>query len=204
MMTEHCQHSKIPNPVYNETDSHPSHGPFSCAVHFAGSPPSGFGATAGPFKKKADAKKNAAMESVLWLRHQGQLAGIGSIKRRKSAASAGVQTVPSAHSTGLSQTLNDAMDISDDGPAQSGSIGKQTQDLCLRLGFTQPTFELIPLSDSFYNVHAVFAPQDVRYEPRLEGAVAPIYNVHGKKTAKNECWAELWKVLEEIRLSRMG
>lgn len=142
------------------------------------------------------------MEAVLWLRHQGQLAGGPSSKRRKSSTTGGGENAPPAgQDTGLTQSFSDAMDING-GPEYAGSIGKQVQDLCLRLGFTNPTFELVPLSDSFYNVHAIFAPQDARYEPRLVGPVAPMYNVHGKKTAKNECWAGLWKVLEEIRISR--
>lgn len=165
---------------------HPSHGPFSCAVHFSGSPPSGFGSTAGPFKRKAEAKKNAAMEAVLWLRYQDKLVGCGSHKRQK----------PTETRQTMLSNFSDAMDINGS-PAQTASIGKQVQDLCLRLGIQTPTFELIPLAGSFYNVHATFLPQDISKEPRLSGVVAPIHNVHGKKAAKDECWLALKTLLEE-------
>jgi hypothetical protein len=78
-------------------------------VHFSGSPPSGFGSAANPFKNKADAKKNAAMEAVLWLRSQDQLAGAGSTKRRKSLAS---KHIPASEST----------ELSPEATAQTGSI----------------------------------------------------------------------------------
>lgn len=131
------------------------------------------------------------MEAVLWLRSQGQLAGAGS-KRRKSLAST---HIPASESAEL---------IPEGATAQTGSIGKQVQDLCLRLGFTNPAFELVPLSGSFYNVHATFTDKDVRYEPKLAGAVAPIHNVFSKKAAKDECWNALLTVLQDIQRSRGG
>lgn len=175
-LPEHCQKSKIEYPVYTESSIHPSRGPFSCAVQVVDGPPSGFGSTAGHFKNKSDAKKNAAMEAVLWFRHQDQLAVEPSAKETSSETE-----------TGLSR-------------------GKQAQDLCLRLGFTSPAFELVPQPGgaSFYNVHAIFQPQDVRFEPKLAGSVAPVWNVFGKKAAKDECWRRLLTVLEEISQSRGG
>lgn len=143
------------------------------------------------------------MEAVLWLRHESQLAGTATTKRRRSSHDS--QTALAEHVTGLTPEFSDAMDINSDLgdlAAPTASIGKQVQDLCFRLGFQSPTFELVPLPGSFYNVHATFAPRDVHREPRLSGALAPVHNVHGKKTAKDQCWRALLTVLEGIVQTR--
>lgn len=92
------------------------------------------------------------------------------------------------------------MDLDPDKSVQT--VGKQAQDLCFQLGLTSPAFEFAPLHGASVNAWVVFIDKDVRAEPRLAGRVAPVFNVYGKKAAKEQCWSELLKVLKEIRASR--
>jgi hypothetical protein len=75
--------------------------------------------------------------------------------------------------------------------------------LCLSLGFGNPEFEVVPLPGSFYTMQARFLDKDVMSEPRLAGSVGSVHNVYAKKAAKDACWREVLKVLEDIRRSRL-
>ncbi|SMR50681.1 unnamed protein product [Zymoseptoria tritici ST99CH_1E4] len=194
-LLEYCQGNKLPQATYTESCTHPSRGPHFCTVRFPGSPITPFGSTTLGFKNKKDAKKAASMDAVLWLRGQGKLEEIGNDQSMTLDGTADpANPLP---------TFHDAMDVNSCGIAPQGSIGKQVQDLCLALGFSQPEFEIEPLAGAFCNLHARFLPRDVAREPRLAGPIAPVTNVFGKRVAKEECWRELLKILEAIRRSRM-
>lgn len=136
------------------------------------------------------------MEAVLWLRSQGLISEIP-VKKQKSNPDPN----PSG-TTGLTQTLKDVTEsfMQD----EKLSIGEQVHRGASELGFTQPKFVHTVKEGAFYDTHAQFLPQDVRREPRLDGEVAKVFNVFGKRAAQQDCGRALLAVFDEMRRSQLG
>ncbi|EME46589.1 hypothetical protein DOTSEDRAFT_125731 [Dothistroma septosporum NZE10] len=201
VLTGYLQMKQLPPAEYGPSGLHPSMGPWFCTVRFSGSPLTPFGHGMGPFARKDEAKKVAAMQAVHWLRQQGML-DQSTNKRRRCGAE---PTVLAPGDTGLSQSVQHLAVKSENSPPRNRaikSLPQQVHDTALRLGFTQPAFPTEQLEGSFVNMWAIFNPNDARKEPKLTGEVCRIGPIYGKKTAKDECCRELLGLLGEIEQAR--
>lgn len=195
---------QLPPPEYGPSGVHPSMGPWFCTVRFQGSPLTPFGYGMGPFARKDEAKKVAAMEAVQWLRKEGKLSDSVS-KRRKSD---GPSMTLAPGDTGLTQTVQQ-LEVKAENTAprvpSTKSLPQQVHDAALRLGLTeQPAFPTQQLEGSFVNMWATFNPNDAKKESILAGEVCRVGPVFGKKAAKEECCRELLKLLDEIERNRQS
>ncbi|EME83452.1 uncharacterized protein MYCFIDRAFT_211345 [Pseudocercospora fijiensis CIRAD86] len=201
---EYIQKAKLGPPAFEERGVHPSTGPFTCTLRLPNGPLIPFGSDLGTFKKKSDAKLAAAQQATKWLRSQGLVAQ-STAKRRRSSTEAQLasDSIPVAlGETGLTQALTRQLGM--DHTAEQGTLPERCTKLIVELGFSQPTFEFEPLEGAFYNVHATFNSRDENVEPRLSGKIGRVEAVYGKKQAKEQCWREISKVLEAIRVDRMA
>ena len=194
---------QLPPPKYEPSGLHPSMGPWFCTVRFHGSPLTPFGYSMGPFARKDEAKKIAAMEAVQWLRKKGKLSASAN-KRRRSDTS---PTTLADGDTGLTQTVQRLEVKAETTPPRvlaTKSLAQQVHDAALRLGFTQPAFPIEQLDGAFVHMWATFNPNDANKEPRLAGEVCRVGPVYGKKTAKEECCRELLRLLDQIEQSKQA
>lgn len=167
---------------------------FACTLRIEARPDSTFGSEHRLVSSKAEAKRLAAKEAVLWLRDVGLLKESSgtkqSSKRRKS-----VQDEPDTGSSGAIAKLDTPQS-----PAQ------RVVEYSLRLGFTQPRYEAVHctpppgscVGSSFYTVSAHYTEQDVAREPRLRGPLCQTPAVFGQKSAKDMCCRALVDLLESL------
>ncbi|KAL1589602.1 hypothetical protein WHR41_01762 [Cladosporium halotolerans] len=154
---------------------------FACTVRLAAVPEQVFGSETAFYSNKAEAKRHAAREAVLWLRANGLLSAPAREHRSKRRQSSDDQ--------GSDTSMEIRPDIS---PA------KQVAEYSLRLGFTQPRFEMKPCAQSdgglpgpgFYNAAAFYIERDVQREPRLQGPLFQHQRSLGRR-ARRRCAAEI-------------
>jgi hypothetical protein len=143
-----------------------------------------------------NSKKAAAMEAVQWLRSVSKM-GPAPDKRRNLSAKAMPDSDSTLSETGTLQPAN----VNDN----LGSLSEQVHHRAVELGFTQPAYKHIPIPDAeaFYDSYAQFSEKDVRKDNRLAGQVGTTRHVYGKKAAQQACAAEVLKLLDTIRRSRI-
>lgn len=158
---------------------------YSCTLGLEARPDYTFGSETTHYSSKAEAKRLAAKDAVIWLRAVGKLQDSVeeiSAKRRKSIAG-------EAH-TGLTQQTS--LVRIEQSPAQL------VVSLSLQLRLSPPQFVFDPLEGNFYVCTARYLDQDVQKEPRLEGLLSRTPPVHGQKNAKKLCCQDLVLLLEGI------
>ncbi|KAM3067021.1 hypothetical protein ACMFMG_011803 [Clarireedia jacksonii] len=84
--------------------------------------------------------------------------------------------------------------------AAAVSCATQVPALCIRLGFTRPTYNILPTSPgtAFYYGWADFGS-----DPRIEGKVGVFRDVYGKKNAKEVCARGVLSFLRDIERQRL-
>ena len=131
-----------------------------------------FGGNTVTFLKKKDAKQHAAKKTIDWLIENGYMPADGSVKFPKPAP---LVNPPKARG--------------------AVTFAGQVPELCTRLGFSIPTYEIVKVSEeaSFYSGYAHF-----NGDPRIDGKVGEFRNVYGKKQAKERCAEEVLLFLKDI------
>jgi hypothetical protein len=155
---------------------------YSCVLNLQARPLYDFGSEDAFFQTKAEAKRVAAKSAVTWLR-----------------------------STGL---LSESSDETPAGPIQDASetttersAAQLVVDYSLRLGLSQPRFDMRPAVDqaggNLYTCTAHYTERDSRRVPQLEGPLCRTPPVYGQKNAKKMCCEALAVLLERVISERM-
>jgi len=151
------------------------------------------------FSKKKDAKKYASKKAVDWLIDRNYMPADGTVRFPK------VQQLPQLPpKPKVSVQPNNSVPspststLSDSGKTKSWA--SQVPELCTRLGFDIPTYEITKTSEtqSFYNGHAHFGG-----DPRIVGKIGIVQNIFGQKKAKEEIAQELVSFLKDIERQRL-
>jgi hypothetical protein len=138
-----------------------------------------FGGNAISFSNKKDAKRYAAKKAIDWLIENQYMPSDGSVKFPK------VPQVSAASSTSRE--------------TKSKSFAAQVPELCIKLGFTIPTYKSgqpIPPAP-YYDMYADFGG-----DPRIEGKVGEVFNIYGQKNAKEKCAEKVLSFLRHIEKQR--
>jgi hypothetical protein len=144
------------------------------------------------FSNKKDAKQYAAKKAVDWLVGNGFMPVVG-VKFPKTPPPPIVKAIGPVQSTTPSPA----------GPPTQASFityAGQIPELCLRLGFNTPTYEITKLSNnaSLWNGYAHFSG-----DPRIQGKVGEVKNVFGKGNAKEQIAKEVFSFLKAIERQRI-
>ncbi len=85
-------------------------------------------------------------------------------------------------------------------PVPPSSSAGQVPEMCSRLGFILPTYELTKDSEiaAFWSGYAHF-----RGDPRVEGKIGKVKGVFGKNNAKEQIAMEVLSFLKDIERQRM-
>ena len=83
---------------------------------------------------------------------------------------------------------------------QTASYAGQVPELCYRLGFNTPTYEITKHSENtpLWNGYAHFGG-----DPRIEGKVGEVKSIYGKNNAKEQIAMEVLSFLKDIERQRM-
>jgi hypothetical protein len=156
---------------------------FSCVLNIQARPGYDFGSEEEFFQTKVEAKRVATRSAVLWLRTMGLL------------------SEPTAETrTGLTQRASEM--------ATEKSAAQLVVDHSLRLGLSQPQFEIKPAGDltgkNFYVCTAHYLGGDSLRVPQLAGPLCQTSAVFGQKNAKKMCCEALVVLLERVISERMA
>jgi hypothetical protein len=145
------------------------------------------------FSKKKDAKKYASKSAVDWLIARNYMPADGTVKFPK------VQQLPQLPPKPNTSVPSPSISTSSDS-GKTKSWASQVPELCKRLGFDIPTYEITKSSEteSFYNGYAHFGG-----DPRIFGKIGIVQNVFGQKKAKEEIAQELVSFLKDIERQRL-
>ena len=108
--------------------------------------------------------------------------------------------VAQPQSQGIAPTQTSTQPPFNPATQSSTTYASQVPTLCIRLGFNIPKYEIRPvIPDSpVYDAWADFGA-----DPRIEGEVGKVMNVHGKKSAKEEVARKVIAFLRDIERQRM-
>lgn len=167
---------------------------FACTLRIEARSDYAFGSEDRLTSSKAEAKRLAAREAVLWLRDAG-LVKESSVTKQPSKRRKSVQDEHHGGSTRSITKLD---------PGQSPA--QRVVEYSLQLGFTQPRYESAActpppgscVGSSFYTVAAHYSEQDIEREPRLKGPLCQTPAVFGQKRAKDMCSRALVDLLESL------
>ena len=155
---------------------------FSCVANIQARPLYDFGSEEEFFQTKVEAKRVAARSAVLWLRSMGLLSESTDETR-----------------TGLTQQASET--------TTEKSAAQLVVDHTLRLGLSQPQFDIRPAGDlagkDFHVCTAHYLDGDSRRVSQLEGPLCQTAPVFGKKNAKKMCCEALAVLLERVLSERM-
>ncbi|KAH7360773.1 hypothetical protein BKA65DRAFT_591775 [Rhexocercosporidium sp. MPI-PUGE-AT-0058] len=177
--------------IWNETDEPGKFGPrFHCTVKIAesdnvfGSGNYGYSSKVATFSSKKTAKKYAAMLAIEWLIQNNHMPNNGTVRFPKPVAHPPNPAAPRAP--------NDLQP----------SYASQVPELCIRLGFGVPRYVIAPALDipnnAFWNGFADFGN-----DPRIDGRVGEVKNVHGKKAVKEQVARLVLMFLRDIERQRL-
>jgi len=157
------------------------------------------------FSNKKNAKKYASKLAVDWLITHNYMPADGTVKFPKVQQ---LPPLPPKPNTSVPLPLplplpSFAASVSSDAPApatKTSSWASQVPELCTRLGYDTPTYEITKTSETeaFYSGHAHFGG-----DPRIVGKFGPVQNVFGQKRAKEEIAKELVSFLKDIERQRL-
>lgn len=162
-----------------------------------------FGGTAS-FAKKKDAKQYASKRAIDWLIENNFMPANG-VKFPKPKAV--IQTVPNPKVTSskvASIAIVKVNDITPEPPAptpKATSLAGKIPELCTRLGFTVPRYEITRVSEQapLYSGYAHF-----NGDPRIEGKIGEVKDIFGQKNAKEMIAETLHTFLKDIERQRMA
>jgi hypothetical protein len=145
------------------------------------------------FPNKKDAKRYASKKAVDWLIENQYMPADGSIKFLKAAPPPVIKTIG---------PVQPATPSPADTPKQlkTTSYAGQVPELCCRLGFNTPTYEITKHSENtpLWNGYAHFGG-----DPRIEGKVGEVKSIYGKGNAKEQIAMEVLSFLKDIERQRM-
>jgi len=176
---------------------------FTCIAALAESPQP-FG-DAVSFTKKKDAKQYASKKAIDWL-IENKFMPVDQVKFPKkqpkavSQAAAGTAKAAAAAAAASAQEDN-AIPAAPPSKSTSTSFAGQIPDLCIRLGFNMPKYEITRASEiaPLYSGYAHF-----NGDPRIEGKVGEVFDVFGQKNAKEKIAEEVFSFLKDIERQRMA
>ncbi|KAK4989670.1 hypothetical protein LTR66_007003 [Elasticomyces elasticus] len=182
---EYANANSQPPPVYQDYQLGNS---FASEVTIALRPLTSFGSQTSLFPSKKLAKAFAARDAVFWLREQDRMPGPNQHVKKKAKISAANKATGSPSSANGSNT-----------ESKHTTHAQQVNELCPRLGFKYPRFELVQSTtiNGFFFGAAFF---DNNAE--LPGPIGGVRNVYGKKAAKEECAKRVLEVLRGIEEER--
>ncbi|KAG4444063.1 hypothetical protein IFR05_000416 [Cadophora sp. M221] len=177
--------------TWNEKSEPGKFGPrFTCTLKISesdeifGSGNYGFSSKVAFFSTKKTAKKYAAMLAIEWLIQNNHMPNNGAVRFPKVAA-------PPAPNV-----------LRAPGDLEQSHAG-QVPELCIRLGFGVPRYVITPALDipnnAFWNGYADFG-----HDPRIDGKVGKVENVHGKKAAKEQVARLVVLFLRDIERQRLA
>ncbi|KAK5121283.1 hypothetical protein LTR85_005449 [Meristemomyces frigidus] len=209
LLQDHAQIKHLPLPEYTEARSFTIPIRFACSVRIADEPLTPFGSDDDLYPSKQEAKRAAAREAVLWLRSQGRMPAAMPAKRLKTV------DAPSPlgpGQSGLTQLVR-GMDVD---AAEATTLPQRVHEIVASLGFSPPVWDCRPsmpppgaqlqpdqTGGVFVSMSVRFNDRDTENEPMLQGTVAKVDNVFGKKKARELCCRELLHVLEQVKRSRI-
>lgn len=143
-----------------------------------------FGAGSVNFGNKKTAKQYASKKAIDWLIANKFMPAGGSVKFPKASKAGPAQPKASASPSG----------------EKPKSFASQIPDLCTRLGFDVPIYEITKAQEgvSLYDGYAHFSG-----DPRITGKVGEVSNIYGQKKAKELIAQELLSFLKDIERQRM-
>ena len=155
---------------------------FSCVLNIQARPLYDFGSEDEFFQTKVEAKRVATRSAVMWLRSVGLL----------SEATEESRISPKQEASDMHTEK---------------SAAQLVVDLSLRLGLTQPLYDIKPAGDlagkNFYICAALYLEGDTRRVPQLEGPLCQTPPVFGQKNAKKMCCEALAVLLKRVVSERM-
>ncbi|RDL40611.1 uncharacterized protein BP5553_00590 [Venustampulla echinocandica] len=176
-------HPPLEGLTYTENTITESTPRFTCTVTIRETPLT-FGGSSVSFGNKKTAKHYASKRAIDWLIGNGFMPADGSVKFPK---------VPQAEPAKSKATGT----ASEDKPK---TFASQVPDLCTRLGFDMPRYELTKAQESvsLWDGYAYFSG-----DPRITGKVGQVNNVFGQKKAKEMIAEELLSFLKDIERQRL-
>lgn len=162
------------------------------------------------FTKKKDAKQYASKKAIDWLIENNFMPMVG-VKFPKpqpvnqtvtnvNVASPKIISTPKAISTPIIK-IKEVGPHSPAGTPKSTSFAGQIPELCSRLGFTVPRYEITKVSEHapLYSGYAHF-----NGDPRIEGKVGEVEGIFGQKNAKEMIAEGLYTFLKDIERQRIA
>lgn len=154
------------------------------------------------FTKKKDAKQYASKKAIDWLIENNFMPSIGVKFPKPKPVNQIVAPVKAASPKTVHAPIVTVKKIAPQSPAatpKSTSFAGQIPDLCIRLGFTVPRYEITRVSQEapLYSGYAHF-----NGDPRIEGKVGEVTAVFGQKNAKEMIAEEVYAFLKDIERQR--
>ncbi|KAG0651849.1 hypothetical protein D0Z07_1332 [Hyphodiscus hymeniophilus] len=188
-----------------------THGGLTYAEQVVGSAPARFTCTALilessqhfgkliSFSNKKDAKRHASKKAVDWLIENNYMPADGSVRFPKAAPPPVVKVLGPIQAANRSPVGVPSSRVATS-TSTSTSYAGQVPELCNRLGFHPPTYEITKDSENvaFWSGHAHFGG-----DPRIEGKVGEVKSVFGKGNAKEQIAMEVLSFLRDIERLRM-
>jgi hypothetical protein len=163
------------------------------------------------FTRKKDAKQYASKKAIDWLIGNNLMPEVG-VKFPKAkpvvTQPAPVTKLPKVTSPEVLSTpvasVKEAVAQSPQPPvptAKSTSFAAQIPELCMRLGFTTPKYEITKVSEDapLYSGYAHF-----NGDPRIEGKIGEVDGIFGQKNTKEMIAETLYSFLKDIERQRMA
>ncbi|GAB7364616.1 hypothetical protein MBLNU230_g5420t1 [Neophaeotheca triangularis] len=200
MLAEYCQKLGQPMPQYTEYQARAKH------LQAQGVPSSGyqfactvtlphestlFGDTEALFNNKKEAKRNAAMEAVQYLRSNSAMGGAPQLPTIQPNTTASSSPMPSIASTSS---------------ATGETTPAKVARLSIALGFSQPSYQKSHSAgnSTLISMAAFYLPQDQQKEPKISGPLGLVEGVHGQKAAKQQCAEKVVELLEGLQTKRLA
>lgn len=171
--------------IYNESPAAVTK--FRCSVKILESEQT-FGDSTISFTKKKDAKQYASKKAIDWLIENKYMPADGSVKFPKPVLP------PSAKVIGPQVASQ-----SSPKQAKGKTFASQVPELCLKLGFNVPKYEITRVTENapLFKGYAHF-----QGDPRIEGNVGEVSDVFGQRNAKEKIAEEVVSFLKDIERQR--
>ncbi|KAA8568420.1 hypothetical protein EYC84_007453 [Monilinia fructicola] len=186
-----------PGPVYTEIRI--SEQRFICSVTIEENPEPISSLTS--FSRKKDAKRFISKLAIDWLISKALMPSTGAVKFPKFPIAPQTPEpkkpdAPISAQVPATSTTTSPRERSTSPTSYPGLI----PDLCHTLGFTVPTYKIVPMVEGIpiYQGYADFGS-----DPRVLGKVGEFSDIYGKKKAKEVCAKHVWSFLKDIEKQRL-
>lgn len=177
---------------------------YNCIAVLTESPKS-FGDTIS-FSRKKDAKQFASKKAIDWLIENNFMPKVGvKFPVPKTPVNQVAAKTKVANLMEVNSPIVTVKEISLQSPAltpkPSTSFASQIPELCTRLGFTVPRYEITKVSEHapLYSGYAHFSG-----DPRVSGKIGEVESIYGQKNAKEMIAETLYAFLKDIEKQRMA